>query len=103
MTSLKPHYILVRCVQPGGPFVMGQTYYALRWHRPGTHETWLDVWVDGEVRVEKDERFQPCNPENWWLFSEPQRRRFQIPPPWSRLWSTHKGRRQISGQVRSAA
>jgi len=83
----KPHYILLRCVEPGGPFVLNQSYYALKAHRAGPHETFFDVWVEGEIRVERDTRFTPLNRNNWWLFSIQQRERFHVPPPWSRVWN----------------
>lgn len=95
----KPRYILLICVEEGGPLVHGQTYYALRGHRQGPSETWFDVWVDGEVWVYPDSRFKPANPENWWLFGDHQRQRFHIPPPWSRAWATRESRRQIGHQA----
>lgn len=85
--STKPHYILLRCVKSGGPFVMGETYYATNWQRMGIHETTFDVCVDGEVRVATDDRFTPLNPRNWWLFSAAQRLRFNVPQASDRFWS----------------
>ncbi|MGN6208810.1 hypothetical protein [Asticcacaulis sp.] len=99
----KPHYILLVCVEEGGPLVHDQTYYALRGHRKDGNETWFDVWVEGEVRVYPDSRFRPANPENWWLFGEHQRRRFHVPPPWSRDWASFARRRQIGRDERAAA
>jgi|GEM_PF-1828585 len=76
--------IALRCVEPGGPFVLGQIYYATRGHRNGADCTLFDVLVEGEVRVEYDTRFTPCNADHWYLFSRAQRRRFDIRLPYER-------------------
>jgi len=83
----KPFYMLLTCVEAGGPYELGKSYYCLKVYRAGPDQTSFDVYVDGEVRTEYDTRFRPSHKRNWWLFSRAQQKRFAVPPAWDRHWS----------------
>jgi hypothetical protein len=84
---VKHHYILLRCVEAGGPLNLDQTYYGRVDKRESDFLTEFAVLVDGEIRVLEDRRFVPALYDNWKLFSRMQRHRYKVPPLWARFWS----------------